>query len=105
MSYVPDSYLQAKAAMDKITEDVAILIEVAENRFQQVQNVSAQLEDLTKPAPVGWIELVQYIDAEAVANPSDEEIQTLKREKDKIVSDFQAYKTALDAKIAAFIAV
>ena len=102
MSYIPDSYLQAKDGLDRIANDVAILIEAAESRFGQIKSFSTQLSNLSANAPTGWLELVQYINQEAAANPSDEDWARLKSEKDKIVADFQAYKSVLDAKIAAY---
>ena len=57
------------------------------------------------PFPAGFAESAVYINAQAAANPTDEEWQSMKRQMDKIIVDFQAAKTRYDNIVAAIQAV
>ncbi len=104
-TFDPNSYLQAKAVADRIAEEVTITIEAAERRIADLTVFVGNLDNLATPAPVGWLGWVQYVDAQAAANPADEAWQDLKRQRDKIVADFNAERSRLQSIVDAINAV
>ena len=105
MAFVPDSYLRAEAGMDEILKEVNSYAVRLDDMIAQLNNISSSLSNLTLAAPTGWLDLVNYIDAQASANPLDANWQDLKSRKDKIVSDFQAFRTKVNSTISAMNAV
>jgi len=88
--YIADSFLRAKNAMNRISDEVSGRITRAEAAMATIQTVSDELNTMGSAFPNGWLETVQYIDTQAAANPDDTAWQDLKAEKDKLVADYQA---------------
>ena len=101
MTFVPDSYLRAEAGMDEILKQVNSYATQVDNMINSMKNIHTQLGNLTLAAPTGWLDLVNYIDAQASANPLDGNWQDLKSRKDKIVTDFQAFRSRVNSMTSA----
>lgn len=88
MAFIPDNYLTAQRALAQITTDAT--------SFHT--DVSRGIEILTqahaKLAAMGadWKAAVDFIQAQADANPADEEWKALASQKDKLVADFIAMR-------------
>nr|WP_309504264.1 hypothetical protein [uncultured Roseovarius sp.] len=105
MTYTPDSYTRAVAAVNTITNAVSSKAEQAERAMKVLIDIEASLGDMAQPAPTGWLDAITYINQQAAANPEDAEWQNLKGQANKIVSDFQTRKSQLAAINAAIAEV
>ena len=95
--YIADSFVRADNALTRISAQVSSYVTTGESAMTTISQVKDDLNDMSQVWPIGWLETIQYIDAEAAANASDEAWQDLKRKKDKLVADFQAAKTRFEA--------
>jgi len=95
--YIADSFLRAKNALNRISDEVSGRITRAEGAMATIQTVSDELNTMGSAFPNGWLETIQYINAEAAANPDDTAWQDLLAEKDKLVADYQAAHTRFQA--------
>ena len=105
MTYIANSFMSARNALDRITTEAVEAVNLRDRSVAQIQRQITVLNNLAQAAPVGWLETVQYINSEAAANPTDENWQRLKAEKDRIVADYQAEVTKTQAIIDAINAV
>ena len=99
--FIPDSYTRASEALDLIRAMVSQRITTGESAMTTLSQVADELGDLASAFPVGFLETIQFIDAEVAANQDDAAWARLKDEKDKIVADFIAAKGRFDAIVAA----
>ena len=104
-TFTPDSYTRARAAQDQATTQVAQIAVRVENAVAVLQALETELTQLGQAAPNGWAGLASYVSAEAVANPTDEDWASLDSQVGKLVADFQAKKTEVEAINAAIAAV
>jgi hypothetical protein len=93
MSFVPTNYLTAEHALDEIGTLATQHFNRMDRGIALLVEARDELQRMSSAAPLGWIEAVQYIDAQATANPGDVQWQTLKARKDKLVADFTAMRT------------
>ena len=98
MSFTPDNYLTAEAAIDAIVAE-------ATGHFNNVKRdvVGLQRHSTKLAGMVGdWGPAVQFIDAQVAANPDDPQWQDLGAKATKVVTDFRAMQvTAQTAATAA----
>jgi len=87
------NYTKSKAALDTIAQRT--------DRYRkQIVAMQTQIQDMgngLNGMPTEYSGLVGEIDAEATASPTDEALQMLKLEKDKLVADFQALLSVVQA--------
>ena len=105
MTFVPNNWTGAKAAINEIVEDVTRITEAKDKQIEALQNLAAQLSQMSAAAPAGWSGAIAFINAQATAEPSNAAWQSLKAEADEVVSDFLAERAALDAVNAAIAGV
>ena len=91
-TFKPNSYLRAEAALNQITEDVSAVTQRVDVALTSLANAEKALQDLASGAPVGWGDLVAYVNAQRQANPGDPQWVALKGRMDKIVGDFVEYR-------------
>lgn len=101
MTYVPDSFMQADAAMTTIVQQATRTVERFENKVSDISALSTELSNMSQSAPIGWLGAIQYINDQAAANPGDAAWQDLKARSDKIVADFQNAQTRIAGAVTA----
>jgi hypothetical protein len=99
--FVADSFTQAETALRRIGDLVSGNQLKGERSIEAIDEVVTALNNLNQAAPTGWLDTIQYIEAQAAAFPGDEAWQDLKRRKDKLVADFQVIKARFEAVAAA----
>ena len=92
MSTIPTSYTTAAEAVRQITAQTASLTARIDTAIERMAGIRAELDAMATPFPNGWLDAVQFIDAQAAANPADDVWAALKAEKNKLVVDFTAQK-------------
>ena len=102
---IPSTFVEADAAVRRIADLVTAQKVKGDRAVVAIDEVIADLNTISSPSPDGWLDAIQYINAQAAANPTDEAWQDLKRKKDLIQSDFQAIRTNFQAIAAAIDAV
>jgi hypothetical protein len=104
MTYVPTSYTQAEAGLNQVTMEVAAIMDSVRTAIARIDAANVKLGQLDDPAPVGYIELLNFITEQTASNPGDAEWIGLQGRMNKIAGDFgtlQAYLTNLTAAISA----
>lgn len=94
MAFVPTNYLTARAALDAIADEATRNKTTMENGVDRLVVAAAKFAAM----PADWTDAIAFIEAQAVALPSDEQWQALKGEKDLIVTDFQVMRDVAIAK-------
>lgn len=100
MAFVPDNYLTAEQALDRIGGDATNFHQQVGRAITDLTNAHARLAAMAGD----WGAAVQYIEAQATANPSSEEWQALKSRKDLLVADFISMRNRAEAVKNAAIA-
>ena len=98
-SFIPTNFLSSEAALDKITEAVTNQTAKRDRAVVAINEVQTALQELAQAAPVGWAELVTYVNNAYAADPTDEQWRNLKGRMDKIVADFVAERQATTSMI------
>jgi hypothetical protein len=90
---VASTYSERKAALDEI----AVRIRANVKRLQDCRAQAATAESDLTAMQTAYTSIVQDINADATANPTDQAYQLQKVEKDKLVAEFNALKTRATA--------
>jgi len=101
MTFTPDSFMQAEAAVAKIVSEATREIERYEQKAHDIGLIAARLAEMSQAAPTGWLGAVTYINDQVTANPGDADWVDIKGRMDKIVGDFTAAKARVDSAVAA----
>lgn len=88
MAFTPTNYLTAQRALDQIATDATSFDANATRAVEQIVAAAASLSAMTAQ----WTPAVQYINAQASANPADLQWQETKARMDKYIADFQAMR-------------
>jgi len=100
-TYIPKSYTEASAGVAQMSDLVTGYRREADGYLARMAEVATRLDDMGNAAPVGWADLVSYVDAQVVANPADLVWLRLKEQIGKTVGDFQAERDRVNAMVAA----
>ena len=93
MAFLPENFLMAERALDQISVDATASFTNMDRAVDQLSSASAALAAMT----AAWTPAVNYITAEAAAAPGDAGWQSLLARKDKLVADFLAMQTLVQA--------
>jgi len=91
------TYTEVKQALDEIAERTVR----NQQRTTQATDLLVQVQTDLQTMTTAYTTLISELNAEALANPDDMAWQTAKAEKDRLVADFQAFKTTVDALVTA----
>jgi len=101
MTTAPETYTEAVTALDELTDRIT----TGKKHFARGETLMAEgitlYGDLNNAAPGGYLDLIQFIDAQAIALPNDDQWQHMKGQRNKIVAEYQAELTSMQAKKAA----
>jgi len=105
MTYAPTTFLEAEAGLNVVTTDVAGIKASVATAIARINEADVRMGNVVQAAPVGWLDLVTYVNTQATANGSDQAWQDLKRRKDKIVADVTSIQNKIQEYIDAINAV
>ena len=91
----------AERALDRISTEATAHMQLVDQSIAGLEAAVSRLQAMGGE----WTSAVDFIDAQVVANPTDEEWLTLQAKKDKMVADFLAMRdTSIAVKDAAVAA-
>ena len=101
MTQAPTSYSDALHEVDELTGRMFAAKSRMTRGLDLLQEAVDIYTSLDDAAPVGFLDLVQFINAQQSANPADADWASLKSQKNKIVTNFQADLATAQAKLTA----
>lgn len=84
MAFTPTNFLTADRALDQIGQDATTYFNNGDRAIEQIVQAANNLAAMQ----TAWGPAIAFIDAQAAANPSDEQWAALKARKDKMVANF-----------------
>jgi len=84
MAFTPENYLMAERALDEIIEEATANFNQVDSALTRINQSSLRLQNMQ----ADWGAAVSFINAEAAANPADEQWQALLARKNKLVAAF-----------------
>lgn len=105
MSTAPTSYSEALATKNELVAEMQAISVAVSTAIARINAASVKLGQLAQAAPVGYIDLINYVNAQVTANPADADWLREQAELGKIVNDFVTKTNYLNALIAAIDAV
>ncbi len=103
--YIPDSYTTAEPIVREIAEQVVHIDQKAKGSIAAITAAVSALSNLASAYPQGYLETVQLIKQNVAATPDDPAWKDLDEKLDKIIQDYLALSTRLQAVEAAIAAV
>lgn len=101
----PTSFVEAEVELSRLVISLAGEFDRIDNAIASLVAAELNLSRLATAAPNGYQSLKQWLDSEAVANPTDEAILNAKARMDRIVTDFVAKRQYVTQVLTAINAV
>lgn len=101
MPIVPQTYSDALYQIDELTGRMSSAKSRMTRGLELLLESVTIYQTLDEASPTGFLDLVQFINAQAAANPTDEDWISIKSQKDKIVANFQSDLVTAQAKLTA----
>ena len=102
MAFTPTSYNDCIEAIKEIGTEVKVAKDASKIAINKLRLHHANIVKLGQPAANGgWADVVAYVNAQAAANPDDEDWKRMQSHLAKIVQDFNDLRKKVEAIITA----
>lgn len=88
MAFTPTNFLEGTRALDQVAQEATSHRNLMDQGIRQLEQAASRLQAMG----TDWSAAATFIDDQAAANPTDEDWQSLKARKDKMVADFASMR-------------